>query len=346
MNRRTRFPLLVGCALLLSPIVARAQDLSSEVVVSFPPETVRIEFLRPAKLRELPAYASLRKRYVGPRLSELEGSLSRLGIQERDIDQIVLGWQPLKKEAGPDGDATPPSDPQAIPGQGMNRSMWPDLLDGLALGRFDLDAIARRASAEGIRATSLGGLKAYCLQAESVTCVVFLNESLGAFGTRETLTGILAARDGRGANLVSSPRLLRLLHDVPKQASIWGVAVGPAVAEWFKGWLPGQGDLKIDWSHTFEAVEALSYSVEADERIRLYVNLTCTTPEAAAKLTQLFQGLKLIQHFAWQHENPNRFNPLEALEVENNGSQVSLKLITAFMEIQDYASFPLPLSEK
>ena len=335
MDRGTRWRFVRAFAMLLGSAALPAQELANEIVVSFPPETIQVEFSRPAKLRELPAYASLRERYMSPRLAALEASLVQLGIRENDIDQIVLGWQAVENELGHDNDAAPAPDVTARAG----RSAVLTRLDGLAAGRFDLDAIARTARGKHILGTVLeDGLKAYCLPGETATCVVFLSGSLGAFGSREGLHEILDARNGRAANLASASHLLKLLYDVPANAAIWGIATGhSAVADWFKGWLPGPEDAKLDWSQPFETVEALAYSVEVDENLRLDINLDCKTPEAASTLGQLFQGLKLLQQLGWLEQNPLRTNPVRALEVETGGNRVSLKVTAPPEEIQGLA---------
>ena len=41
------------------------------------------------------------------------------------------------------------------------------------------------------------------------------------------------------------------------------MAVGAGVSDWFKGSMPGQENLELDWSQAFSKVEALSYNVDA-----------------------------------------------------------------------------------
>jgi hypothetical protein len=347
MPRRTGSIVTLAFAVLLVCTAMQAQDLANEIVVSFPPETTQVEFSRPAELRKLPSYAGLRQRYLGQRLLALEASVSQLGIRESNIDQVVLGWQPVKKEAGVEGQAVRSGDADSAVQRETSRNTWPTRMDGLMAGRFDLSAIAHDAAARRVPSVALeDGTKAYCFWGAPATCVVFPNESLAIFGSRESLSEILDSRNGRGPNLAASGRLLELLHNAPTEASVWGIAVGPAITRWFEGWLPGQQDVKLDWSHMFEKVETLTYSVEADEKVRLDVKLDCKTPEAAGQLVQLFQGLKLIQQIIWQRQNPNRFNPVKALDVEADDSRVSLTLITDYAAIQDLDSFPLRSADK
>ncbi len=295
-------------AALVSPTSTGAQDLLKDALTSFPPQTIRVEYSHLAKLRTLPNYASLRQRFVGPRLQVLETSLSQLGIQERDIDELVLGWHPS--------------------GTAIE-------FEGLAGGRFDSQAIADRAAAQGLSAMPAADLKAYCLEARSAAnCVVVLSTSRGAFGTLASLSAIVDASQGRAASLASDDRFMKLLSAARKEASIWGVATGPAVADWFQSWMRDQKGLQLDWGHAFQTVEALTYSVEAAESVQLDVQLDCTSPEAATSLRQVLEGLKLIQQLAWQNQNPNRPNPFQALGVEANGRQVFLKMTTAYAALE------------
>ena len=301
----------------------------NEIVVSLPPHTVRIEFARLGRLRELPAYSDLRKRFTGPRLAALERSLEQLGLQEANIDQIVLAWQPIGKTSDAVGTADVDADGGIVP----NR--WPAFFDGLVTGRFDSKLIAEHAKDQNVPMSSFNGRSAYCLHAGTSTCVAFVNESLAAFGAQKSLLEILDARDGAGANLISAPQLLALLQDVPPEASIWGVAVGPAAAEWFRAWLPGQGNLQLDWPRMLASVETLQYSMVAGEKLRVDIHLECKTTEAAAMLAQLFQGVRLIQQLIWQAENPNRMNPVHTWEVKAERERVFVRMTTTHQALQN-----------
>jgi hypothetical protein len=306
--KRTFLACLVVIALMGVSKTAPAQDLANEALASFSPQTIRVEYSSPAKLRGLPNYKSLRQRYVGPRLQKLEGALSQLGIREGDIDDLMLGWQAGKAEMD---------------------------LYGFASGRFDAKAIAETAAGQGMSPSAIAGQPAYCLEAGLAgTCVVVLGPSLGAFGSLTSLTAMLETRAGQGPSLSSDERFARLVGEAKKGAPIWGVAAGPAVGDWFYGWMPAQGNVKLDWAHVFEAVESLVYTVEAADKVNLDMKLNCSTPEAATSLRQVLEGLKLAQQIAWQNQNPTRPNPFEAMEVGLNGRQISLQITTGYAELE------------
>ncbi len=294
----------------------QAQDLVKDALASFPRQTVRLEYSHPSKLRTLPNYATLRQRYVGRQLEGLEASLSELGIHEDDVDELAMGWEPSA--------------------QGME-------FFGLAAGRFSSKQVAAAAAARDLSATPLAGQPAYCLKAGlGGNCVVLFSESRGAFGSLAVLTTLVEARGGQGVSLNSNERFKKLVSEAPGNASVWGVVVGPAMADWLKSWMPGQGNLQLDWSRVFQPVEWLGYSVEPGEKVRLDLKMECATTEGAGSLRQLLEGVKLAQQLAWQNQNPNQPNPFEAMEVELKGRRILVNLITAYSALEGIAASGTP----
>jgi len=257
--------LMLGLAFSLMTATGRAQDLVKEALASFPLDTVRLEYSSPAKLRNLPDYATLRRRYLAPGLRSLEAQLASLGIQESDINEVVLGWAPSGEKLG---------------------------LEGVAEGRFDPQAMARRAAAAGISSTPVG--------------------SKQSFGT--------------------------LVEQAHKDTPIWGVAIGQAVPDWFKGSMPAQKNLQLDWSTTFKSVESLTYSVQPADQIRLNVQMNCVSDQGAGDLRRVFDGLRLLQKMAWQNQYPNVPNPFDNLVVDASGRAVLLTLITPYSALEANAT--------
>jgi hypothetical protein len=294
--------------LVLLPGAAPAQDLVKEALSGFPTQTIRLEFSSPAKLRSLPNYASLRQRYIGPRLRKLVEELGQLGIREEDILGLVLGWQPGSAEMG---------------------------LYGFATGRFDAHAMTQSAEQRSMAVTPVAGKPAYCLEAGLAgTCVVVLEDSLGAFGSLTALTSMLEAREDQLPSLSSDNRFPNLVAGANKDAPIWGVAVGVAVADFFRGWIPNQGSVKMDWSKVFGDVNSLTYSVVAADDVTLDLKMDCKSSESAASLHQVLEGLKLVQQIAWDSQNPGKPNPFRAMDVGQDSHQVSLKLTTGYAELE------------
>jgi hypothetical protein len=301
---------VIAMGLAVLPLSAAGEDLVKESLATFSPATIRLEFARPATLRTLPNYASLSQRYVAPRLRALQDSFAKLGVGENDIDEVLLAWRPGSSAMD---------------------------LDGLVAGRFTARSMASRATANGITASEIGGQSAYCLDATGgTTCLVVLRDGLGAFGTQDGLSAMMDIRSGTAPNLSTNERLTKLLGEASTQAPIWGVAVGEAVPDWFRAWMPGQGNLQLDWSKAFQSVEALVYSVEIAGAIKLDAKMDCTEDQAAESTRQVFEGLRMFQQMAWQSTNPGKPNPFQAVEIARDGRRVSLKMTTSFNELQAF----------
>jgi hypothetical protein len=291
---------------------AGAQEMLKEALASFPPQTIRLEYLNPSKLRTLPNYAGLRQRYVGARLRSMEQSFAQLGVREADVDELVLGWRP--------GSAA------------MD-------LEGFVAGRFTAKSIADHAGAAKVSSSDVGGMPAYCLgTGPAVTCLVVLRDSLGAFGSLDSLNDMLATRDQQSPSVSSDARFSKLVAEAPTAAPIWGVAVGEAVPDWFRAWLPNQGNLQMDWAKAFQSVEALVYSVDTGDKVRLDAKLDCTDDQSAESTRQVFEGLKMFQQMAWQNLNPNRPNPFETVEIARDGKRVSLRMTTNYSDLEGAGS--------
>jgi len=304
--------LMLGLAFSLMTATGRAQDLVKEALASFPLDTVRLEYSSPAKLRNLPDYATLRRRYLAPGLRSLEAQLASLGIQESDINEVVLGWAPSGEKLG---------------------------LEGVAEGRFDPQAMARRAAAAGISSTPVGSVAAYCFGDSGVSpCVTALGRSLGALGTLTELQAVMDARSGQAMSLGSKQSFDALVEQAHKDTPIWGVAIGQAVPDWFKGSMPAQKNLQLDWSTTFKSVESLTYSVQPADQIRLNVQMNCVSDQGAGDLRRVFDGLRLLQKMAWQNQYPNVPNPFDNLVVDASGRAVLLTLITPYSALEANAT--------
>jgi hypothetical protein len=305
--RQTVLLLLVVIVVAGIPQKGAGRDFVTTAMSGLPTQTLRVEYSSPSKLRKLPNYQTLRGKFLGPRLQQLESALDQIGIREDDIDDLMIGWKPGDKEMD---------------------------LYGYASGHFDKAQVANRAAAQSLTPTPISGQQAYCLSAGVAgTCVVILENTLGAFGPLSSLTAVLEAHEGQASNLNSDSRFTSLISDVNKDAPIWGIALGGAVADWFGGWLSTQNNLKLDWGQVFQKVDSLTYSIDAADKVNLDMKLNCETPTDAATLRQVLDGLKMAQQLAWETQNPGHPNPYTAMNVDVHDKQIGLKITMAYSEL-------------
>ncbi|HEX5481243.1 MAG TPA: hypothetical protein VFZ08_01300 [Terriglobia bacterium] len=286
-----------------------AQSLLTDALSWLPPQTIALEYSRPATLRSLSNYQSLRSRFLGRNLKSLESSLAKIGIHEEDIDEMALGWQ-----------------------SGAGKEMR---YEGLALGRFDPARAARQAAAAGIKPHRVGDFSAYCFADDpNSSCVVVMDTTLGAFGPLAELQSMVKVRSGNGPSIAANTQFTDFVRSAESDSPIWGVALGGAVSKWFKAWMPGEKNLQMDWANAFKNVRALSYQIEAEDNVNLHVKMDCTTPQAASSVRQLLDGLRLLQQLAWQSANPGQPNPFQNLQVEASDRQVSFRLTADYAALE------------
>lgn len=283
------------------------QDLVTKALNSFPADTIRFEFSSPETLRELPNYANLREHYTGPRLEKLVKSMAELGVAETDVNQLVLGWSPS--------------------GSDLN-------LYGFAGGNFHSTALEAQAAAHNLPAQQIGGKTGYCLGAGlGSDCIVVLSPTEGVFGTLATLSQIMQTLNGGGASIGSNPVFAKIVNQEEGKAPIWGVATASSVASWFKGWMPRQSSVELDWAKVFSGVNALGYEVQTGSNVQLNLEMYCKSDGDAESLMQVLEGLKLAQQIAWQNQYPNRANPFQKMDLSQSGDQIGINLVAEYSDI-------------
>ncbi len=305
--KRTLMSILAVMLIAGTPRIGAAQDFVSAAMSGIPSTTLRVEYSSPEKLRKLGNYQSLRGKFLGPRLQQLEGALQQIGISENDINELMIGWKPGDKEMD---------------------------LYGYASGNFDKLKVADRAAANNVTPTDISGQPGYCLTAGLAgTCIVILSNSLGAFGPLSSLITVVDTHNGQAPSINSDARYTSLLGDIDKDAPIWGIALGGAVADWFGGWLSTQNSIKLDWGQVFQKVDSLTYAIDAQDKVNLDLKLNCDTPEDADSLHHVLDGLKMAQQLSWEAQNPGHPNPYTSMNVDVRERQIGLKITMEYSEL-------------
>jgi hypothetical protein len=246
-----------------------------------------------------------------------------LGIVESDIDELALAWIPRQTAAR---GGSPNVEAEAA----MHANPWvkqmPTELSGLLMGRFDHAQIKENAKTNGGLSIQVHELEAYCLPRAVGACLAVLSDSLAAFGEPEGLDRLLATRLGQRGSLGADRRFTSLINQVNRHAPIWGIATGQTVPEWFRGWLPVQGQMQFDWVKTLELVETFTYSIEVSEKLELVATLHAESGKVAQQLQRLFFALRALLGLTWQMQVKDRPSPMSNLRVLTDGRACILRL--------------------
>ena len=207
----------------LAGCLSSSAEIIPEALLSFPSQTSYVEYDNLQSLRTLKNYSVLRQRFTGKPLEEAKAALARLDIQEDQVHEIVSGTSPTA-------------------------------FYGLVSGIFSGQAAAAVGKRKGFAVKILES-QAYCPGGQS--CVVFLENSLAAFGTPAELKRMLEARQGFTTRLSSNRDVVSLLNNTEWQAPVRGAMFGGELNIAIAGLLKDWTGWNRDWSALAANMKAL-----------------------------------------------------------------------------------------
>jgi len=267
--------------------VTAQAGILADALLAFPVRTEYVEYDNLALLRNLPNYNVLRQEFSGKPLEEARIVLGQLGIRENQVDEIVTG-----------------SDAKVF--------------YGIISGTFSGQLAAKTGKSRGY-AVKLPESQAFCTGRE--TCVVFLEDSLAAFGSVVSLKEMLETRQGAKVRLSSNRNIAALINgtdaNAPVRGVLWGTQLKSSISQLLQDWT----GWKRDWSSLSANISGIGYGVRFDSKAHVSATLDCTSRTAAAVLIQMLDAVGAVQSTA--------VVPFQNLQVSSSGSSVSLKADTA-----------------
>jgi hypothetical protein len=260
MRRPTFLSLAIGLLGFCTSALMHA-ELLSQALLFFPASTKSLEYENLAQLRKLPDYAKLRQQYSGAALDRAEATFSKLGITEDSIAEAVSTI----------GSAD---------------------LYGIVSGSFSGIEARKQAAKTAFRQLTLGNKNVYCSDTE--VCVLFLEDSVAAFGKVEDLKAILRARQGITPRLGEKTPISDLLAKADLHAPVIGIAPGSELNNFIGDDIPGGYLSKANLSKLLATISLFQYSVRLDNKAHLNMNLSCATSLEAAALSQSLSTLNAL----------------------------------------------------
>jgi hypothetical protein len=270
-------------------------EIVSEAMLTFPAKTEAVEYDNLYELRRLPNYSSLRQRFAGKQLDDAKAALAKLGVNESQVHEIVMGTSPTA-------------------------------FYGLVSGTFSAAQAGIIAKKNGIWPYLAGKEKIFCPKGTS--CVVFLDDSLAAFGLLPQLKALLDTRLGITPRLSSNPVISTLMNTTQTRFPVRGVVYGSQLNSVISDALQQESGVHIDWTQFTSNITAFSYSVSMDSKAHVIAKLQCKTPTTAGVLRQMLGALGGVQSVATKAGKDPASMPFQKLEVSATGDLVDLKMDT------------------
>jgi hypothetical protein len=277
--------LLLGAPKLFAGIL-------SEALISFPANTDYVEFDDLARLRKLPDYATLRKRFSGPILEQTQAVLGQLGIEENEVLQIVTGAHS-------------------------------DTYYGLLTGTLSRSAVEQTPAAKRMKRTLTGGADAYCGRTD--VCILFVEDSLAAFGSLDSLKMIQDARRGTVLRLSANQNTASLLRETQSGAPVRGVLLGPqvqaAVADLLGGEQSSQNTVLLGLSRK---IEVIGYSINLDRQTLVNATIACDSAYTATALSGLLSAIRGVNSLMGSIITAPAGAPFQIMQTSSSGKNVFL----------------------
>ncbi len=240
-------------------------NILGEALLSFPDGTEYFEYDNLTELRRLPSYPELRKNFSGPALEEARSVLGALGIPEEQVQEVITG-------------------------EGTSNEFF-----GLLSGTFS----ARLATA-GLKARRYGAklldTEVYCVGRG--TCVVFLEDSLAAFGSVARLKNMLEVRRGILLRLSANRNAVRLIDTTDRNAQVRGMLLGARLQSTITSALKEWSGRSLKPSELGVSVRAMSYSVHFDTEAHVSAAVECESATQASLLSHTLGALSTLQTLA------------------------------------------------
>jgi hypothetical protein len=240
---------------------AQAQIIS-EALTSFPSRIDFIEYDNLAQLRVLPDYETLRQRFSGKPLEQAKAALSKLGIQEDQVDELVLGTTP-------------------------------GALYGILAGTFSGELAARVAVKHHLLPLPVEDNQIYC--PGSGTCIAFLEDNIAAFGNPTQLQTMIETRLGLRERISANRALSDLMNSTQSRALVRAVALGNQIHSVVESALPDLSAVNLDWSALSSLVTMFAYSIDIDTKAHVTATLICTSAATTFFLRQMLTALSTVQ---------------------------------------------------
>jgi hypothetical protein len=294
-HERRHSPAIVAALILLAAQCVRAEIVST-AMLSFPAKTESVEYDNLFELRRLRNYAVLRQRFAGKALEDAKAALAKLDIHENDVHEIVMGTSATA-------------------------------FFGIVDGTFSGTVASKAATKSGIWPHVVGTDKAYCPKGMS-TCVVFLENSVAAFGTLDQLKTISDARLGTIPRLSSNKTVSFLMSATQQRSPVRGAVYGSQLNTVIADALHTESGMNIDWSTFAANISAFGYSVNMDSKAHVVAKVQCKTATTAAVLRQMLGALSGVETIATKVGKDASSMPFQNMQVAVAGSLLDLSMDT------------------
>ncbi|WP_420239758.1 hypothetical protein ACOBR2_09390 [Telmatobacter bradus] len=272
------FRLSIAGALLGSACLASAAQLNNDARGAIPRDVQQLVVIDYKAMQNSQAAMQLRDRIMPPELRQFDEALRKSGLNDNhDVDSLAFA---LFRPAG---------------------SSSTDNLEtvGIAQGQFSYEDIIANFHKQKLRATLLRTNKIYPMsKAGMVLC--FIDPSTLVFGSKESVTAALDARDGVHQSLLTNNSMMDAMKSVDSEP-LWSILDSKGTQVVLKQ-LMGEAGAVTDYDSVRKRMEACWYSMNFKHGVKFELTLETGDTIAAATVSSLLSAAVLVRKMSGSDE--------------------------------------------
>jgi len=266
--------------------------LLSEALSLFPETTTSLEYDNLIQLRNLPHYEALREQYSGPVFKRLASLLSKIGLTEANVGQIVNGSNGLS-------------------------------FYGMVQGTFSRTNLMRQKLPSGVRLSAVGSEHALC---SDDLCLLFVSNSAAAFGSQSDVHAMHDRKEGQSTSFASNPAVIPLLAAADLAAPVIGVGPGTELTSWISNSLASGLAPRLSAVSSLTAVNWFEYSVTLGTKARVNMYLDCSSSLVANTLSASIRSFNALSSLAAGLANKSDSFPFGGVNVQASQNRIHITL--------------------
>jgi hypothetical protein len=289
------------CALILAfTLPAGAAQLSGDARASIPHDVQQLVVIDYQAMQNSTAAMQLRSRVMPPDLKQFDEALRRSGLNENhDVEDLAFA---LFRNPGT------ASQLETV---------------GVAQGQFDTDGILARFRKQRVKPIVVRSNRIWPM-AHTGMVLCFVDPSTMIFGSKQSVTQSLNARDGLAPNMLTNGPMMDAMRSVDSEP-LWSILDQEGTQTMMKGIL-GQAGSVTDYDSVRKRLLASWYSMSFQHGVSFDLTLSTGDSFAAATVSSLLNAAVLYRKMSG---SPIEKQALAATDVSSGGGMLTIHFATS-----------------
>ena len=310
------FKVLVKCSMVLilfgTGAWASAAQLSTDARGAIPHDVQQLVVIDYHAMQNSTAAMNLRDRVMPPELKQFDEALSHSGLNENH-DVAELAFALFRPSPGSDALQTV----------------------GIAEGQFDTQAILANFRKQKVKATLLRTNSVYPM-AKTGFVLCFADPSTMIFGSRDSVTKALDARDGMAPSLLTNSALMSAMQSVDS-SPLWSILDDKGTQTMMKQ-LMGEAGSMTDFDTVKKRLVASWYAMDFQHGVRFDLTIETGDSFAAATVSSLLSAAVMVRKMSATDAEKSALN---GTDIGSSSGNLTIHFATSDAEFSSLLQSPL-----